>query len=369
MLSKLSVRNYKSLEDFEIEFSNFNVMIGPNNSGKSNIFDCLKFLSEIIQKGILSESIRPRGGYDHIVFSGDENMAIGIRVEMEEMKYEIEIWKYDVLSEKLIKKNSEDFVLLDRSSDGKALVWDEKDKERRDYSHSKAELAISSFGDLERNPMILKFKEYIEKWRLYDPIPHRMREFRRPRRDFDLDKFGENIQQVLNAMYLEHPRLFGELQETLTGAIGDVEGLTAPLSDSDATYIAIKEKYFDKRFDSFQVSDGTLRLLGYLGVLFSPEPPTLALFEEPENHIHPRLLGLLVELFKKASEDTQIFIATHSPYLLNQVELDDLIIVEKREGGTIWNKVESKKELKKEMDLLGISIGELWWSGELGGVP
>jgi predicted ATPase len=71
MIKKLKVKNYKSLKNVELEFDNFNVLIGPNASGKSNLLDCLTFVSEIAQKGI-DESLNGRGGYGHVLFYGEK---------------------------------------------------------------------------------------------------------------------------------------------------------------------------------------------------------------------------------------------------------------------------------------------------------
>jgi len=78
MIRKLKVKNYKSLKDVELELDKFNVLIGPNTSGKSNLLDCLTFVSEIA-KGSIDGSLRGRGGYERVVFSGEkENIELSI---------------------------------------------------------------------------------------------------------------------------------------------------------------------------------------------------------------------------------------------------------------------------------------------------
>lgn len=100
MLSKLSVRNYKSLADFEMELGKFNVLIGPNNSGKSNIFDCLSFLAETMDTE-LGEVIRKRGGYGHIVFGGEEEREIRMNIVASVASKEFESWK-DIQTSKIL---------------------------------------------------------------------------------------------------------------------------------------------------------------------------------------------------------------------------------------------------------------------------
>jgi predicted ATPase len=115
------------------------------------------------------------------------------------------------------------------------------------------------------------------------------------------------------------------------------------------------------------MSDGTLRVLGCLAALYSPASPPLICFEEPENYVHPRLLELMVNLLKGASEKTQVLINTHSPYLVDFLDPGDLFIVEKVNGETQVKRAEDKKGIKEALKTLG--LGEMWYSGGLGGIP
>jgi len=142
-----------------------------------------------------------------------------------------------------------------------------------------------------------------------------------------LEKNGGNLAQVLLSLHNERPKMFDKIENMLKQAIPQVDELLTPLTEEGDTYVAIREKGFDSPFDYFQVSDGTLRLLAYITAIASIEPKLIC-FEEPENFIHPRLLELLVEILKKS--DKQIILSTHSPCLVDWVEPEDVIIVEKK---------------------------------------
>ena len=90
----------------------------------------------------------------------------------------------------------------------------------------------------------------------------------------------------------------------------------------------------------------------------------LVCFEEPENFIHPELLGALVEVLKKS--DKQVILSTHSPYFVDFVEPNDIRVVEKEEGETKVSEVKNPDKLKEALKEMG--LGELWYSGEIGGV-
>jgi predicted ATPase len=102
-------------------------------------------------------------------------------------------------------------------------------------------------------------------------------------------------------------------------------------------------------------------------VAFGASPPPLACFEEPENYIHPHLLELLAHVLKKASTRNQVLLSTHSPYLLNFLEPEDVIIVEKHDGATEASRPKHSGAIKEALRTLG--LGEMWYAGSVGGTP
>ena len=209
-----------------------------------------------------------------------------------------------------------------------------------------------------------KTREYLTSWRSYNFITSEMRKTYSAKRNLILDKNGGNLAQVLLSLHNERPKIFDKIENMLKQAIPQIDELLTPLTEGGDTYVAIREKGFDTPFDHFQVSDGTLRLLAYITAIASTEPK-LVCFEEPENFIHPRLFELLVEILKKS--DKQIILSTHSPYLVDWVEPEDVIIMEKEEKETVAKRLKGVDKLKKHLEEIG--LGELLYSGEVGGVP
>lgn len=139
-----------------------------------------------------------------------------------------------------------------------------------------------------------------------------------------------------------------------------------PLTEDGQTFVALRGKGFEQVLDYYQLSDGTLKLLSYITALALAEP-NLVCFEEPENFIHARLLKLLVEILKESEK--QVILSTHSPYLVDSVEPEDVIVVEKEGNETKVSRVENAKELKKRLEDLELGFGEYYYSGAIGGVP
>ncbi|MEM2959694.1 MAG: AAA family ATPase [Candidatus Jordarchaeaceae archaeon] len=92
MLKRLEVRNYKSLKEVDVQLERFNVLVGPNASGKSNFIDCLAFLSETLQDSRdLAAILGKRGGFQKIIFQGEEEIVLvaTFQDENRESKYYI----------------------------------------------------------------------------------------------------------------------------------------------------------------------------------------------------------------------------------------------------------------------------------------
>lgn len=113
-------------------------------------------------------------------------------------------------------------------------------------------------------------------------------------------------------------------------------------------------------------SDGTLKMLAYLVLLYDPLPPPFIGVEEPENFLHPRLLPELAEECRAASERTQLFITTHSPFFLNALRPEEVRV--------LWRDEEGYTQTRRTVDLPGVKafvehgalLGHLWMEGQLG---
>jgi len=207
--------------------------------------------------------------------------------------------------------------------------------------------------------------DYLSKWHFYSFSTPEIRGRLPAKKSFALNRDGSNLAQVLLSLRTERPKIFAEIEEMLKLAIPEVEELLTPLTEGGETFVAVREKGFEHPFDYYQLSDGTLRLLAHITALNLDAE--LVCFEEPENFVHPYLLRLLVEVLKKSGK--QVILSTHSPYFLDFVEPEDLIIVEKKRGETKVRRIEDEKEKKRVRKLLeeGITLGEVYYSGALSG--
>jgi predicted ATPase len=130
--------------------------------------------------------------------------------------------------------------------------------------------------------------------------------------------------------------------------------------------LLIKDAPFDRPILAKYASDGTLKMLAYLTVLYDPAPPSLIGIEEPENHLHPRLLPELAEECRSASARTQIMATTHSPFFLNGLKPPEVwVLYRNRQGFTEARRV---ADIEGVQDFVqhGAMLGHLWMEGHFG---
>ena len=377
MLKRLAIKNYKSLENVALELRPLNVLVGPNNAGKSNLMDSLEWLHEfMVIPG--TGAIESRGGFKNLVWNGEIQRTISIELSGSldhgpSYQYLLEVSggkTHHTVSRELFK--IDDALLLEypsslRDYSGGYVVYNRKQERMGSGSHQGNEPNLKYLGRMESHPELSQLKTEIEKWTFHNPVPSMMKDPVQIKRELRLGKEGENLSGVLHSIHSEFRDSFQKLEAKLRTAVPEVSQLVTALTEAGETYINLKENKVNLSIPSWAMSDGTLALLAMLAVFYSPAPPSLACLEEPENFLHPHLLELLGGLLINASGRSQIMITTHSPFLLDQFKPENVIVVEKKEGKTTLKPALDKKGIKKALRDLG--LGEFWYSGALGGVP
>ena len=125
---------------------------------------------------------------------------------------------------------------------------------------------------------------------------------------------------------------------------------------------------FEDPFLARHVSDGTIKMLAYLTLLYDPHPHPLLCVEEPENQLYPRLMTELAEEFRSyAQRGGQVFVSTHSPDFLNALELDEVCWLVKRDGYSDIHRAKDNEQIAAYM-AEGDQLGYLWKQGFFDGV-
>ncbi|MFQ5664203.1 MAG: AAA family ATPase [Terriglobia bacterium] len=386
MLKTLRVKNYLSLRDLDLELTGRNVLVGPNMAGKSNLVDCLRFLTQVAQMGLIKAFI-DRGGFSEVVWKGTPTgHRISISLSGEEQaegeptaryQYEISILGSptgftSIEREQLtVETNGRTFTLADlKHGQGSInrLDGSKVSESTGGPTVSALELSIPGWEGM-------KVKEHIASWRFYKLVPEAMKQANAAVAQNFLTERGENLSSWLMTLSTKHPEEIRRFKQAATDALPGLEEILSPPTQFATTYLQTREKHLREPVNIWRMADGELVFLALLSLILSPVEYGAPLFcvEEPETHLHPRLLDTLVELQKQVQEEfglqaAQVLITTHSPYLVDRVELEDLVVVEKREGATQCRRPSSKAHLKELLTREEAGLGELWYSGALGGV-
>lgn len=410
IIEKLKVKNYKSLGDVEIPLRPLTVFVGPNNSGKSNIFDCLEIVKELAFLG--PQAVTSRGGFRDIVWGGDLKRSIDIELDgqiedgqgqQRPLKYEVsltggpitysiskELFSLSIVGfeEQLhaqgkvqksilegrsveVPKGPPEQKLLELSGGRNLSTWSEEAPHRQTvWGSSENRLGISQVRGSQdpQHSTLASFVAAVESWGFYKLAPSSMGSAAPARKEASLTAGGENLASILLSIQSEYRKAFSELESYLSAAVPEIEEFSVGLTEDGRAYFRWREKGLpaDFKVGSWLSSDGTRQILGLLALRFAPRLPPLLCIEEPETFVHPGLMEWIGDLLKSLSRKTQVLVATHSPYLLNQFSPKDLMVVEKKDGRTQVKPLKGKG-ITEALKVLG--LGELWYSGDIGGVP
>ncbi len=385
MIKRLRALNYLSLKDVDLELGGRNVLVGPNMSGKSNLIDCLRFLTSMVISG-LKQAFLNRNGFQEVVWKGSEEnrISLGLTVEVPIAEKELKkIYDYEISiigsetglitvdREKLtVKTNSQTGTLIDLKSG------------QGNLTHANGSIAFSlsdpTVSALEFNVPGWEgtdFKSLISMCRFYRLMPALMKQANAAMGQNFLNENGDNFSSWLMTLQTKHPDEFGRIKQVATDVLPDLKEILTPPTQFATTYVMTHEKYLKRPINIWKMSDGELTFLALLSLIFAPAEYGAPLYcvEEPENHLHPKLLETLVEVLTQrqselGSHAAQIITTTHSPHLVDKVGLDELVVVEKSKGVTKFTRPADKKRLRELLEREEVGLGDLWYSGALGGV-
>lgn len=359
----LSINGFKSIRKLDnLRLSNLSILIGANGAGKSNFVAYFRMLSELVE-GRLQIWISKQGGADRVLSYGvKETSTLSTEVRFGSNMYEL--------------------VLEPNLDGGLTFV-----KERIYFSgaffgptdrvigtgHIEAKLKARANSGVGSSVAQFCY-DAISGWRVYHF--HDTSDTAGVKRQGSLHDNAylrmdaSNLAAFLFRLQSDAPNVYSQIRKTIRLAVPFFDDFvlkpTTLPTEEQQIRLLWKQNDSDYALWPSQLSDGSIRFICLVTVLLQPDPPTTIIIDEPELGLHPYAITLLGALIRSAALRTQVIVSTQSVPLLNEFEIDDLIVVEREDGGSVFKRL-SEEDFSNWLE--DYSIGELWEKNVLGGRP
>ena len=380
-IREIAVSNFKSFKDLEFSPDNFNIIIGSNASGKSNLIQIFKFIRDIAKYG-LNNAISLQGGVEYlrntiigpekpftfrIVYALEEKRAdvIGVKDDLPiyfepyEIRYEFALSfpdageNYDISIDLLtisgnfhrpgvkgIDQLGAGTLTLSRIEGYVAYCVCPPEglylKEQEFYPQFFQKREIPQRWLIMNLPISVPGIPPIE-WifrgmKVFDFDPRLLKRAVPIMGKTELDKDGSNLAIVIKNI-LEDPKKKSEFFSLIKEMVPFVDEIAVEKFMDMSLFLKLKEIYSKNKFlPASMVSDGTINILALIIALYFEKRP-VTIIEEPERNIHPFLISKLVEMLKDASLSKQIIVTTHNPEMVKQVAIEDILLISRDDDG------------------------------------
>lgn len=380
-LKSIAIEGYRPFKEFRASVGELEVLVGANGSGKSSLFEFLRFLRDGVNQLIPPEIIA--GWIGQRVFHQPGPERFSWVLEFESFLPHIKQFEYtgellgpvgliNVARERVgLINNSIDNINILEMRGGAGMQREPREGnvdlpegqwQKTSISTIPNQLALSQMTR-PSDMLLRKLREYIAGWRFYGTFRLAADKIRRSvliTQEPLLHEDGGNLSSVLHYLMTEHRDVFGELEHHLRSVVPGFQGLVVKARGGPGEVIALwRERGIDSELSLADLSDGILRLICWAVVCLQPNPPALICIDEPDQGLHPRVMPLLAGLFEQASARTQIFLTTHSSYFLLQFELSRLAVLRKENGAAKFFKPSNSAALVQNLEDFGPAELEL----------
>ncbi|QAT89078.1 MAG: DUF2813 domain-containing protein [Myxococcaceae bacterium] len=331
-LTRLDIAGYRSVRQLHLELGPVTVVVGPNGSGKTNLYRALYLLAAAAE-GRLARTLADEGGTSSVMWAGPRDpkkpARMRVTVDLDDLTYELQcgvvptsppqtmftldpevkeehLWA-NAGGRRLVLMERKDRTAFIRDADGKRITFPTE--------LWSGESVMDQLAEPHRFPRLGEVQRTLSAWRFY----HHFRT--------DPDALPRHPQVgVRTPVLASDGRDLAAALQTLW-EIGDDRALEQGIDDAfPGARLEIRAE--NGRFSLFlhmpglsrpmaapELSDGTLRYLCLLAALLSPRPPPFLALNEPETSLHPDLLEPLGRLIVRASEYSQVWVTTHAETL------------------------------------------------------
>ena len=390
MIRRIQALNYRCLRHVDVTLDRFHLLVGPNASGKSTLFDVIAFLGDLVSTGLEGAVAKRTSNFQDLVW-GRPKDGLGFELAVEfdiparlqeqlPQERDYRVFRYEVAVREIdgdIRIDSErgllvptqksgtpvqpalfpnpspppDSILVGGNRRGFRTILSKSPQAQDNFNVETASrpgkgwatsIAFghrrSTLGNLPESPTNFPVSTYVKrvlgssiKSFFLDSLS--MREASAPaRRQNGIAQDGSNLPWMIKKLEAEHAESYAKwlahVQTTLSEL--DYVGVVEREDDRHA-YLRLRYKT-GVEVPSWTASDGTLRLLALTLPAYLPGADEIYLLEEPENGIHPLAVDCVFQSLSSVYE-SQVLVATHSPVVLRMAALEDALCFAKDSQG------------------------------------
>jgi predicted ATPase len=351
-MKSLRIEGYRPFRALPMDLEDIQILVGANGTGKSSLFEFLRFLRDSMNLEIPPGIITGYTGQQVFHVPGPPILGWSMTFDFTGVKRiweEVSTVKYSGELRGPIGRPSVTFEYVHNMSDSSAenaadiiMCRNSNDKTITAYGSTvnlpepkRNRLILGNVLDETYEPVYL-LREFINGWKFYSSFnmnTDRIRKSVLVEQAPQLREDAGNLSSVLHFLMTEYNELFSELQFHLRDLVPGFESLKVIGYGAPGEVMAFwRETGCSDDLTLADLSDGTLRLLCWLVLCLQPNPPTLVCIDEPDQGVHPRTLPLLAALFEKATVRTQFILATHNSYFLTQFDVKRIVVLRKKDG-------------------------------------
>jgi len=332
VIASVHFKNFKALRSTAIALAPFNLVLGPNGSGKTSLIEALLRLRTLAALPPIHSRALPG------VQAAGPNIEFAFAAPYEDIRVTLGC-------------NADELVC-------NLLVVDHPPEAAARWAELRAKLQT--------------IRAY-----LFDH--YAMAVAPRQTDSTELISNGGNLAAVLAGWSAKQPEVFKALEHEFCRQLPEFSGLEIRATDAGTFELGARLAGEDGQMVTAEnLSQGTLYLLAILALAYNPRPPAVVCLEEADRGMHPRSLREVRDALYRLSypqetgmtrEPVQVITTTHSPYLLDQFREhpEEVVLASKHGTSAKFERLADRADIMELMK--DAHLGDLWYSGILGGVP
>lgn len=348
-----------------VTLGDLTVLLGANGSGKTNFVSLFKLL-DALNRGRLKEFVGQSGGARSLLHFGKASPRMAVSIEFDNpsgsrcgYRFELVFSAPDALtfSEEQVRADTVEI----------RQPW-------RDLGYGHAESKLPELGAAGIGPgwVVHTVLDRCRPYQFHDTSP--MAPIRLGGYVEDTQTLlpdGGNLAAFLLGLRVQHPEHYQVVRDTVRQVCPDFDDWDLRPSDLNSNTVLLNwrsRSHPDYLLGPHQLSDGTLRFMALAGLFLQPSErmPAVVVVDEPELGLHPYAIGVLATIASRASHHCQVLLATQSPTLVDYLGLDQICLLENREGRSAFRRLDPSDW---DVWLESYSTGQLWQREFLGGIP